>query len=204
MGEFNLEKNLDVLADVITKRMSEAFEGKEKLEAEIKELEQTNHEIIEKNKALLEENKNLRWQYEQFQVEEDKLMGEIETLRKENEKLKWAESKRASWEQAFHKMFLKVLTLQNKLETLEEEKEHLQQVCNDLRETMIEDYQKNILKEENKADKDILFYQEQNRKLMESNKSLVEEVERLRKENKYLERENAKLREIKGRHTLDC
>ncbi len=69
---------------------------------------------------------------------------------------------------------------------------------------MIEDYQKSILKEENNANKDILFYQEQNRKLMESNKALVEEVERLKKENKWLESENAKLREIKGRHILDC
>jgi len=145
MGEFNLEKNLDVLADVITKRMSEDLKGKEKLEEEIKELEQINHEIIEKNKTLLEENKNL--------IQENK---------------------------------------------------YLNGTCDALHKLIMEWHQENVSNEESKANKDILFYEEQNRKLLESNKSLVEEVERLRKENKYLERENAKLREIKGRHILDC
>jgi predicted nuclease with TOPRIM domain len=118
----DINEFLDQLADRFADRLTKGLIGGEKSK-EIEELEQTNHEIIEKNKALLEENKNLRWQYEQGQTEKDKLMEEIEALRKENERLKWAERKRASWEEAFHKMFIKAQALQNKLETLEQEKE---------------------------------------------------------------------------------
>ena len=156
MSEFNLEENLNRIADVLGDRLEEMLESESKYKKRIEELEQENHELIEKNKTLYHENSFLRKELDE-KDEVKKLLADIAVLKKENENLKY-------WYEKLNQKFGKI-------------------------------------EGENKL---LLSYQEQNRKLLESNKSLVEEVERLRKENKYLERENAKLREIKGRHILDC
>jgi len=95
-------------------------------------------------------------------------------------------------EQTNHEITEKNKALLEENKNLRQEKEYFQDLCNDLREKLIEWYQKNIL---NEADKNILFYQEQNLKLMESNKALVEEVEKLKKQNKELLLQNIELDE---------
>lgn len=95
-------------------------------------------------------------------------------------------------EQTNHEIIEKNKALLEENKNLRQEKEYFQDLCNDLREKLIERYQKNIL---NEAGKNILFYQEQNLKLMESNKALVEEVEKLKKQNKELLLQNIELDE---------
>lgn len=110
-------------------------------EKEIKKLEEENKGLRSGNEhygkiigSLEEKNKDLRWQYGLYQVEKDKLIKEIANLREENKKLKWAEKQRASWEEAYHKMFFKAQTLQNKLDTLEKENKLLSNENSKLKE----------------------------------------------------------------------
>lgn len=125
-----LENENRTLAWELTKAKSEIW----KLQSDIDWWTNKTNEFEKEIKKLEEENKGLRWQYGLYQVEKDKLIKEIANLREENKKLKWAEKQRASWEEAYHKMFFKAQTLQNKLDTLEKENKLLSNENSKLKE----------------------------------------------------------------------
>lgn len=185
MDEFNLEKSLNKIADVLGNRFDEMFEIQAKYKEEIEELKQANNKLMEENKKLLKEKQELRNGNEHYGIIIDSLNEKNKKLLKENEELKW-----------------KVKVGDRGIAMFKKENEFLRNAINEISKASlianptenIENYMKEHNEKVNILNKTLLAYWEENVKLMQSNQHLTNEIERLKIEIKRLSDENKSLK----------